>query len=114
MKPVDYFYLDKEEPVKSCLQALRSIILKYSDNISEHWKYGLPFFYFKNKPFAYLWIDKKTLQPYIGVVKGLFIDHQFLDQGDRKKMKVMNIDPNTDIPVEVIHEIFNEAIILYK
>ena len=114
IKPVDQFYLNKKEPVKSCLQALRSIILSYSNDITEHWKYGLPFFYFKNKPFAYLWIDKKTLHPYIGVVKGIFIDHPSLDQGNRKKMKVMNIDPNADIPVEVIYEVLGEAVLFYE
>ena len=114
MKPVDHFYLNKEEPIKSCLQALRSIIFGYSNDITEHFKYGLPFFYFKNKPFCYLWIDKKTSHPYIGIVKGIFIDHPMLDQGNRKKIKVMNIDPNADIPVEIIHEIFDEAVTFYK
>lgn len=114
IKPVDQFYLNKEEPVKSCLQALRSIILSYNNDITEHWKYGLPFFYFKGKPFCYLWIDKKTNHPYIGVVKGIFIDHPMLDQGNRKKMKVMSINPNEDIPMHTIHEIFDEAVGLYK
>jgi len=113
MKPIDHFYLDKEEPIKSCLQALRSIVLNFSSEISEHWKYGLPFFYFKNKPFTYLWIDKKTHHPYIGVVKGIFIDHPMLHQGDRKKMKILSINPSKDIPVEVIYEIFDEAVKFY-
>jgi hypothetical protein len=113
IKPVDQFYLNKEEPARSCLQALRSIFFGYHNDLTEHWKYGLPFFYYKKKPFAYLWIDKKTLYPYIGVVKGIFIEHPMLDQGNRKKMKVIPIDPNADIPVEVIYEIFDEAVALY-
>lgn len=114
MKPVDHFYLDKEEPVKSCLQALRSIMFNYNPDITEHWKYGVPFFYFKSKPFCYLWIDKKIKHPYIGVVKGIFIDHPMLDQGNRKKMKVLPIDPNEDIPLVIIHEILDEAVTYYK
>lgn len=114
MRPIDHFYLDKEEPVKSCLQALRSIVSNYNSEISEHWKYGLPFFYFKNKPFCYLWIDKKSGQPYIGIVKGIFIDHPLLDQGNRKKMKIMNIDSNKDLPLEVIYEVFDEAAVFYQ
>jgi len=113
ISPLEKFYLQYEEPVRSTFQALRIIISGYSDDISEHRKYGLPFFYYKNKPFCYLWMDKKTRHPYIGIVKGILIEHPSLDQGDRKKMKVMSIDPNEDISVEIINEVFDEAVGFY-
>lgn len=107
------FYIEKEEPQKSCFLALRDIISDFDTSISEHWKYKLPFFYYKKKPFCYLWYNKKTFEPYIGVVKGLQIEHPMLEQGSRKRMKIFRINPCADIPIDSLYDIFREAIKLY-
>ncbi len=105
---IDHFFLAKEEPQKSCFLALRSIILNWDVQISEHWKYKLPFYYYQGKPFCYLWRDKKSFEPYIGLVRSGNIAHPNLFLGNRKKMKIMRIDPNLDIPVDTMYEIFEE------
>ena len=107
------FYLEKEEPLKSCFFALRDIILAFDNVIREQWKYKSPFFYYKGKPFCYLWYNKKTNEPYIGVVKGVQIDHPMLEHGNRTHIKIMRINPCADIPVESIYEVLGEATKLY-
>ena len=114
MKEIDDFYLQKEEPVKSCLLALREIILRYNPEITEAWKYKMPMFCYRKKMFCYLWIDKKTLMPYLGIVEGRKIIHPKLVQEKRSRMKIMFLDPTKDLPVRTIREIFNKAIIFYK
>jgi hypothetical protein len=113
LEELQNFYLDKKEPLKSCFLALRDIITSFDDNISEHWKYKLPFFYFKGKPFCYLWYNKKTNEPYIGVAKGLQINSPFLELGNRTHIKIMRINPCADIPIESVYEILREASKLY-
>ena len=49
---IESFYLDKDEPNKNCLLALRDIILNQDDNIIETVKYGMPCFCYKNKMFC--------------------------------------------------------------
>jgi len=93
--------------------ALREIIIRFNPQITEHWKYKVPFYYFKGKPFCYLWKDKKTVQPYIGIVKGNYVDNPFLFKGNRKKMKIFNVDPNEDIPVNEIYLVFEQALKFY-
>ncbi len=110
---LDQFYNNQEEPNKSCFLALRSIFLNFDDNITESWKYKLPFFLYKGKMFCYLWKDKTTSHPYIGVVKGSELNHIKLEKGTRKKMKAFSINPNEDIPMEELSEVLNEAIRLY-
>lgn len=110
---LDNFYLNLEEPNHSCFLALRDIILSYHPEITAAWKYRLPFFMFRNKMFCYLWKDKKTQMPYISIAQGLHIEHPDLIQGDRKRFKLLMIDPNQDIPVETIHQIFDRTIALY-
>ncbi len=111
---IEKFYLDKPEPNRSCLLVLREIILSFSENISETRKYNMPCFCLSKKPFCYLWIDKKVGYPYILFVKGNDIDHPQLIQGDRKKMKILPINPNEDIPIKTINEIFNIALNFYQ
>ena len=103
---INQFFLDKEEPQKGCFMALRQIILNWDPLISEQWKYNLPFYYFNGKPFCYLWKDKKTQEPYIGMVRSGNIQHPMLEKGNRKKMQVMHINPVLDIDVDTIYEIF--------
>lgn len=113
MKETDNYYLQKDEPVKSCLSALRQIILDRNSNITEAWKYRMPFFCFKGKMFCYLWIDKKTNFPYLGIVEGKRIDYPGLVQDDRSRMKIIKFDPTEDLPLAVIHDILDAAILLY-
>jgi hypothetical protein len=108
------FYLQKKEPDKSCLLALREIILSQNKNLTPAWKYGMPFFYYKGKMFCYLWIHKKYKQPYIGIVEGNKIDHPLLIQEKRARMKIMLIDSEKDLPIKSIKTVLKLALNLYK
>ncbi|MCG8700015.1 MAG: DUF1801 domain-containing protein [Bacteroidales bacterium] len=114
MKTTDQFYLNKEEPNKSCLLALRDIIIEQDDLITETVKYGMPCFCYQKKAFCYLWTDKKTLEPYILLVEGKQIHHPELEQGSRSRMKILRVNPNNDIPVDSITLILNDALDLYR
>lgn len=114
LNDLDNFYLALPEPTKSCMLALRNIILGYNKEIQAAWKYRLPFFVYNKKNLCYLWKDKNTKHPYIGFPDGNKIDHPLLIQGDRKRMKILPVDPNNDIPIEIISEILSEIILLNK
>jgi Domain of unknown function (DU1801) len=111
---LDNFYLQKEEPVKSCMLALREIILAQDENITAAWKYGMPFFCYKGKMFCYLWVHKTLRQPYLGIVEGKHIHHPELLQEKRSRMKTMVFDASKDLPIKTIKAIVREAIDLYK
>jgi len=108
------FYLSKEEPVRSCLLALRSIILQQDELVTETQKWGMPCFCYKKKMFCYLWTDKQTGLPYMLMVEGRFLDHPLLEQGDRSRMKIFRVDPNDDLPLKTIQELLNNALDLYR
>lgn len=111
---LDHYYLNKEEPSKSCLLALRSMILKQDTNVTETKKYGMPCFCYKKKMFCYLWTDKKTDQPYILLVEGKYLDHPKLEEGNRSRMKIFRVDPSIDLPVKTIENILQTALDLYR
>lgn len=114
MKELDNFYLQQNEPIKGTLLALRDCILRQDEDITNTWKYGVPFFSYKGKMFCYVWIHKKYKQPYIGIVEGKRFDEPYLIQEDRKRIKIMLIDPNEDLPIETIEYIIQKAINFYK
>ena len=113
-RDINDYYLNKNEPAKSCLLALRTIILKKDKNVSETQKYGMPCFCYKKKMFCYLWTDKKTDEPYILFVEGKHLDHPKLETGDRSRMKIFRIDPGKDLPIRTIELLLNKALELYK
>lgn len=108
------YYLNKEEPNKSCLLALRSIILSQDTHVAETRKYGMPCFCYKKSVFCYLWTDKKTNEPYILMVEGKHLDYPGLEQGDRSRMKIFRVKPDKDLPVNKIQRMLRQALDLYR
>jgi len=114
LRPADNWFLQKEEPAKSCLQYLRSFILQQDDQITEAWKYGMPLYYYKGKMFCYLWVHKKYKQPYPGIVQGKAIDHPELLQEKRARMKILLINAEKNIPVKKIRAILKTLVKFYQ
>lgn len=108
------FYLAQNEPNRSCFLALRDIILNFSPELTETRKYQLACFCVGKKVCCYLWKDKKTNQPYLLFADGKLIDHPALEAGDRKRMKILTVDPTADLPIETIHEVLEIAVHLIK
>lgn len=106
---LENFYLRQTEPNQSCFLALRDIILNSNLHITADWKYKLPFFMYKGKMFCYLWKDKKTDIPYIGIVNGSDINHPALEAGNRKKMRILSIEPNKDINLNLVQDILTQS-----
>jgi len=108
------YYFHQQEPQKSCLLALRDIIVRQDADISETVKYGMPCFCYKNKMFCYLWTDRKTNEPYILFVEGKFLHHPELETGSRSRMKILRINTIEDLPMVLIESILNDALDLYR
>lgn len=106
LSELDNYFLSEPEPNQSCLLALRQFILAYNDGLTEGFGYKMPQYKYKGKPFCYLWVDKKTSQPYILIVKGSLISQPGLVQDGKSKMRKLYINPNEDIPEEIISEVF--------
>lgn len=111
--PLDNFYLQQSEPLRSCYLALRDIILSQDKHITPEWKYGCPFFYYKGEMFCYLWFHKKHQQPYIAFMKGKYLKSEKLIAEERVNIRIMLFDPNQDLPQKEICKIVQEALKLY-
>lgn len=108
------YYNSHDEAVSSCLWAMRDVLLNMGAEVSETKKYGMPCFCFNGKAFCYLWTDKKTKAPYFLLVEGMQMAHPALQSGDRKRMKTLPVDPEKDLPMKVVLEVMNEALLLAR
>ena len=114
LRAIDQYFNNQEEPTKSCLLAMREIILSYDARLTEAWKYGMPFYCYNGKMCCYLWTHKQLLQPYLGVVEGKRIAHPGLLQEKRAKMKILLIDPEKDIPLATVKAILKKVVEVYQ
>jgi hypothetical protein len=110
----DDFYLGQDEPNKSCLLAMRDIVLCFDNHITETLKYGMPCFCYKGKICLYLGVEKKSHQPYFLWAEGKHLHHPELESGNRKRMKIFKLDPKQDLPLNTIELILNDALDLYR
>ncbi len=107
---LENFYFNQPEPIQGCFLALREIILSHDNRISECLKYGAPCFCVGKKIICYLWMDKKLKEPYILVADGNLIDHPLLELGNRKRMKILRVRADQDIPVKEVQEVLQLVI----
>jgi hypothetical protein len=114
MNALHTFYDQQPEPLKSTLLALKAVILAQDADITHEWKYGMPFFCYKGKMFCYLWVQKKTGQPYLGLVEGKHFDQPFLLQEKRSRMKIYLLHAEEDLPIDTLEALVNQALVLYK
>ena len=114
LRPIDTYFSEQDEPLRSCLHFLREYIPKQDPDITEAWKYNMPFFCYKGKMMCYIRMHKKYLQPYIGFVDGKYMNHPALIAENRARIKILLIDPVQDIPLDELNAILTEAIALYS
>lgn len=112
MRPIDAYFFNKMEPARECLLFLRGHIGNYDENITEEWKYSMPFYYYRGKMLCYLWTNKKTGEPYIGIVDGDKIDRPELIKEKRNRMKILLINPLEEIPIVLINDILSTILSL--
>jgi len=114
IEQLDSFYLKKEEPNRSCLLALRRMILDQDQEITETMKWGMPCFCYRKKMFCYLWTEKKTGEPYLLFVEGNYLIHPELEAGKRSRMKIFRVNPEMDLPISKIKLLLTQALDLYR
>ena len=113
MQELDLFYLQLEEPGKSYLLSVRTHILNYDEEMTEAWKFNMPFFLYKGNKICYFRLDQKSGLYYIGFNDGKWIDHPKLTFEKRSRIKIFTLDPAVDLPIEVLNSILKMATGLY-
>ncbi|MGZ3778324.1 MAG: DUF1801 domain-containing protein [Mucilaginibacter sp.] len=113
MNELDLFYLQTEEPNTNCLLSLRQHILSFDKDITEAWKFNMPFFIYKGNRFCYFRLDQKSGNYYMGFNDGKWINHPALTFEKRSRIKIFMLDPAMELPFDTIDSILKAAIAIY-
>jgi hypothetical protein len=96
----DHYYFKQPEPFQSCLLALKTIILAHDPQITHGRMFQIPFFFYRDKKLAFLWIHRKKLL--LGFVEDMKIQKAVPGTRRKNKYETLVIDPEADIPVKAI------------
>ena len=109
MNPIQEYFYRIDEPARSSLLFIREKILNSDELITETFSFGLPFLKYKKKMLCYFYFSKKHQQYYVSFYHGDRLNHPLLLSEGRKKFKILLIDMEEDLPVELILELIDEV-----
>ena len=113
MNLAENYILKQSQPFQSILLQLQVIIESTLPTLDLKYKWKLPFYYYKNKPFCYFNVSKEYVD--IGLVKGTQNQDNMdvLITKDRKKMASLRYYRIQDIDVKVLISVLKNASELY-
>ncbi len=112
MNPVEIYILKQDKSHQSILLFVRQIIFETFPEINEKFKYGIPFYYYKQKPFCYLNIPKKKKYVDVGFVKGFQLSNKqdvLVAGNNRNSVKSIQYSTLSEIDFNILKEILIEA-----
>ena len=109
MNPIQEYFFRIDEPARSVLLFLRKKILESDELITETLSFGLPFLKYKKKMLCYFYYSKQHQKHYLSFYHGDRVDYTELLSEGRKKFKILLLDMDEDLPMELIFNILDEV-----
>ncbi|WP_224483373.1 DUF1801 domain-containing protein [Robertkochia aurantiaca] len=114
MNPAENYILNQPEPYRSILLVLQVLIeQKVDKDLDLRFKYGIPFYYYRDKPFCYL--NRSGTYVDMGFNRGSLLEaHQHLMEGrNRKMVRSLRYHFPEEIDAEIVEGVLTEARMLY-
>lgn len=109
MNPIQEYFYRIDEPARSALLFIREKILNSDELITETFSFGLPFLKYKKKMLCYFYYSKQHRKHYLSFYHGDRLDDPELLSEGRKKFKVLLLDMEEDLPMELIFSVLDEV-----
>lgn len=116
MKPSDEYIIGQPEKYQNILLHLIAVIEKLVPDSQLLIKYGIPFFYYKKKPFCYLAPNHKKEFVDVGFSKGFQLNknQEFLVGENRNTVKSLRYFSLESINNKILESVIEEATNLYN
>lgn len=115
MKPAEEYILNQPEPYRSIIFNLQIVIENQIPDLELLYKWRIPFYYYKGKPFCFINVSHKRKYVDLGIVKGfqIKIHQEQLISEKRSIMKSLRYSSFDEIDNRVLIEIIQEISELY-
>ena len=109
MNPIQEYFYRIDEPARSTLLFIWEKILNSDELITETFSFGLPFLKYKKKMLCYFYYSKQHQKHYLSFYHGDRLDYPELLSEGRKKFKILLLNMDDDLPMELIFRILDEV-----
>ncbi len=111
MNPAENYILNQPEPYRSILLHLQVIIENTVAEVGLKYKYRIPFYYIKERPFCYLNVNQKEQFVDLGFWKAshLSVNLEYMATANRKVIKSLRYKTLEEIDEKILIEILNDA-----
>jgi len=112
MKPVEDYFLRQDEPYRSIMLYVRSVILRSLPEINERYSYGIPFYNVDKKPLLYLNVLKGTDFVDVAFVQGILLKDKYpilKDYNKRKQVRSIQVKSLEDFDELEFIQLLNDA-----
>lgn len=115
MKPTEVYILKQSPHFQELLFYVINVVEKELPESELLLKWGVPYFYYKKKPFCYLATNKKKQYLDVGFAKGfqLTIHQDILVDENRNTVKSLRYYNFESVDDKVVREVIKEASLLY-
>ena len=115
MKPTDVFILQQQEHYQNMILHVLAVVEKELEVSELLFKWGIPFVYYKKKPFCYLFPNHKKGFLDIGFSKGFQLkrNQEVLIDEKRNTVKSLRYFSIDEIENTVLIDVIQEAKLLY-
>lgn len=116
MKPTELYILNQPEKYQAILLHIIYVVEQTLPDIKLEYKWKIPYFYYKKKPFCYLNASHKNDFVDIGFAKGFQLkknlEYLIADNG-RNTIKSLRYKSIEDVDNDILIAVIKEAITLY-
>jgi len=115
MNPAENYIINQPEPYRSILLHLQILVETTLSEIELLYKYRIPFYYYKKRPFCFLNASHKRNYVDICFVRAnqITLHQEYLVTEKRKKMGSLRYQSIDEIDDKVLIELLNEVKKLY-
>lgn len=112
MNPAEQYILNKEEPFRSVLLHLQSVIEHTIPDVDLKYKYKIPFYYINGKPYCYLNKSKDYVDVGFWNAAHLTLHTEHMVTAGRKVMKSLRYKSLEDIDNVILIDVLKEAYVV--
>ena len=112
MNPAEDYILHQEDPNREILLFLQQFIERQIPSIQLKFKYKIPFFEYKDRPFCYLNVPRKKTYVELGFwhAAHLTLHPEHLHSDGRKVMRSLRFSSLEAIDPQVLEDLLQEAV----
>lgn len=114
MNPAEHYILEQQEPYRSMLLHIQSVVEHTIPKVELKYKYKIPFYYINNKPFCYLNQSKNYVDVGFWNAAHISVHLEHLITAGRKFMKSLRYTSLEAINDTILIEVLQDAYSVYE